>query len=52
MDFIIGTTNKAKLRACEEVLNEYYPNSKSLAEVLVQTFQISHSEMKKRELVH
>lgn len=28
MDFIIGTTNKAKLRACEEVLNEYYPNSK------------------------
>ena len=28
MDFIIGTTNKAKLRACEEVLKEYYPNSK------------------------
>ena len=28
MDFIIGTTNKAKLRACEKVLKEYYPNSK------------------------
>jgi inosine/xanthosine triphosphatase len=28
MDFIIGTTNKAKLRACEEVLKEYFPNSK------------------------
>ncbi|WP_172371060.1 DUF84 family protein [Sporosarcina jiandibaonis] len=28
MNFIIGTTNKAKLRACEEVLKEYYPHSK------------------------
>ncbi|QUW22746.1 DUF84 family protein [Sporosarcina sp. Marseille-Q4063] len=27
MDFIIGTTNKAKLRACEEVLKEYYPQA-------------------------
>ena len=27
MDFLIGTTNKAKLRACEEVLKEYYPHS-------------------------
>ncbi|MBO1911302.1 DUF84 family protein, partial [Microvirga sp. 3-52] len=28
MDFIIGTTNKAKLQACEEVLKAYYPQSK------------------------
>ena len=28
MEFIIGTTNKAKLRACEEVLKVYYPHSK------------------------
>ena len=27
MDFIIGTTNKAKLRACEEVMGEYYPHA-------------------------
>ena len=28
MDFIIGTTNKAKLHACEAVLKQYFPHSK------------------------
>lgn len=27
MDFIIGTTNKAKRHACELVIKEYYPHS-------------------------
>ena len=34
MDFIIGTTNKAKLRACEKVLKEYYPHAKIIGRSL------------------